>query len=153
MPSSSKKFYSSDYCLSLTQHSQSDSSKSVILIEKSHLSQVFCLVRLLPQIIFDTIGDTNNMYWKWFLKIRHFLCFVSMPELTDSQVSGQPNAHFCQFSKSIWDTCGKTGPNFRAIMAKLTPIFGLIRLFGASGLKNGMDMAYPSVCRFKSQPY
>ena len=49
-------------------------------------SEIACLIRSLPQLLFDEIKNTEDPFWKWLLLIRNFLRFVLMPSITESQV-------------------------------------------------------------------
>ena len=40
----------------------------------------------MPQLIYDRIVDTSNIYWIWLIQIRRLLRFVEMPAYTDSQI-------------------------------------------------------------------
>ena len=50
-------------------------------------SETACLIRCITQIAYNHIQDPSNEYWQWLLHIRQFLRFLTMPKITESQVS------------------------------------------------------------------
>ena len=40
----------------------------------------------LPQILYDSIKDTNDDHWIWLLEISLFVRFVNMPKITETQL-------------------------------------------------------------------
>ena len=53
------------------------------------------LIRSITQLLFNHIKLTNDPFWLWLLQIRHFLRFMLMPKLTNSQVSIPKNDKMC----------------------------------------------------------
>ena len=58
-------------------------------------SQVATLIRSFSQILYNQIKNPENPYWKWILLIRKFLRFVSMSQVSSSQLA-QMDACLCE---------------------------------------------------------
>ena len=57
-------------------------------------SEISNFIRSFTQMMYDYLGDTSNPYYKWLLEIRTFVRYVSMTEITISQVRVQPKRNF-----------------------------------------------------------
>ena len=51
-----------------------------------NFSEVNNFIRSITQLIYNHIKDFDDPYWIWLLRIRKFLRFMLMPQLTESQV-------------------------------------------------------------------
>ena len=71
-----------------------------------NFSEVSNFIRSITQLIYNHIKDFDDPHWIWLLRIRKFLRFMLMPQLTESQVKAM----------------GETLENLMDIRLKLTRI-------------------------------
>ena len=57
-------------------------------------AEIGCLIRSITQILYDYIKDPLDDYWIWLIQIRHFLRFMLMPKISESQAKIDYFQHF-----------------------------------------------------------
>ena len=49
-------------------------------------AEISTLIRSFPQLFYNNIKDHSDPYWIWLIKIREFLRYMQMPQISDNQI-------------------------------------------------------------------
>ena len=77
-------------------------------------SEVGNLIRSITQLLYDHVRDTQNPYRRWLILIRHYLQYIRMPKISQTQVNFEKYRTRAIISRGLYFNPFFTASYFRA---------------------------------------